>query len=231
MATGCRLKRVAPGAFQKLPGRALLGVALALMVLLMAACGSTRTVEKQGSRRPADPLLSQFAGNFQYGRDADGTMRVQTDQRSSFETDAGQNVQSRFNAREFNAQQWRGADRAARVRDYQGAEKQFRSTGAREQGAEHRLSGAASREQGAAAREQMRSFNTTTSAHQQQTAREAAVHARERTSVGPAAERSVNYRPAEDSRAQNHRPITIDRETGQRGYSPSQVRSLLGKGG
>lgn len=200
--------------------------------LLMTACGSTRTVETQESRRPADPLMSKFAGNFQYGRDADGTMRVQSDQESVFQTAEGRNVQSRFNTREFSANQWRGSDQAARIRDFQGAEQQFRSSSAREQGAEHRLGNVAVREQGSAASEQARQFNTSGSDMGQKTAREAAVSAREAGGAARIAGRAGNFEPAEVSRAENHRPVMLDRETGQRrGYSPGQVQTLLGKDG
>lgn len=203
--------------------------AVIALALLAAACGSTRSVETQSSRRPSDPLLNQFAGNFGYGRDSDGTMRVQSDQRSSFEGADGGNVQSRFNARDFNARQWHGSDQAARVHSHRDGGREFRSSNAREQGAEHRYGSAMTREHGTSAREQAQTFQAGSSNLQQQSAREAAVGARE--GGVSAAERAATYRPAEASQEQNHRPIMIDRETGQRAYSPNQVRSLLGKGG
>lgn len=203
---------------------------LAAAALLTVGCSSQRTVETQGSRRPADPLLNQFAGNFQYGRDSDGSMRVQSQQRSAFEGGDGGNLKSNFNAREFSANQWRGSNQAARVREYQGANQQFRGQNAREQGAGHRMADMASREQGASAREQARDYTTGSSSMTGTTASEAGAGARESGSRDPMTERVGDYRPAQESQRMNHRPLMIQQDTGQqRGYSPNQVRSLLGK--
>lgn len=202
----------------------------AAAVLWSTGCSSQQTVESQGSRRPSDPLLNQFAGNFSYGRDADGSMRVQSDQRSVFERSDGSNLKSNFNAREFNANQWRGSNQAARVRDYQGASQQFSSHKAREQGAGHRMADMSSREQSTSAREQAQGYATGQSGMGGVPAREAGAGAREAGSRDPMTERAGDYRPASDSQQMNHRPLRIQPDTGPgRAYSPGQVRSLLGK--
>lgn len=203
-----------------------------LLVVTAAACTSQRTVERKTSRRPSDPLLQKFAGNFEYGKDEEGRMRVQSDQRSVFDGQGKGRKESRFNAREYSANQWSGAGQSARVSGFRQADQEFRGVSAREQGSRARWAGEESRAQQQQAMEQGDRNATFDGQFRTQEARVGRQETRVARDTGSAREEGSDYRPALESREKNHRPIMVDPRSGQRrGYSPGEVRSLLGKDG
>jgi len=104
-------------------------------LIVLASCNSTSsdtssTGKKKGS---SDPILQKFAGNFDYEKDADGNMRIQSDRRSQFE-----NKSFNLDAKNHDRKEYRVSDFKTdkyRTNDFRGV-KDFGYKNAREQGQE-----------------------------------------------------------------------------------------------
>lgn len=114
---------------------ALLALCFCSGLTVLTACNSTSS-DISGVRKnkgSSDPVLQKFAGNFDYEKDADGNMRVQSNRRSQFE-------QKSFNldAKSHHRKDYRVSDFKTdnyRTKDYRGV-KDFNYKNAREQGQE-----------------------------------------------------------------------------------------------
>ena len=104
--------------------------------MVLASCNSTSTDTNTASKKKtsSDPILQKFAGNFDYQKDADGNMRVQSDRRSQFEDKSfNADANSSRHRKDYRVSDFKTKD--YRTNDYRGV-KDFGYKNAREQGQE-----------------------------------------------------------------------------------------------
>lgn len=104
--------------------------------MAMASCNSTSTdaVSPPSKKTSSDPILQKFAGNFDYEKDADGNMRVQSERRSQFEAKTfNADAKSSGHRKDFRVSDFKTKDFS--TNDYRGV-KDFGYKNAREQGQE-----------------------------------------------------------------------------------------------
>lgn len=114
---------------------ALRALCLCSGLIVLASCNSTSTdtTTARKKKSSSDPILQKFAGNFDYEKDADGNMRVQSNRRSqyedkSFRADSKSHHRKDYRVSDFKTDNFR-------TNQYRGV-KDFGHENAREQGQE-----------------------------------------------------------------------------------------------
>lgn len=199
-------------------GRGWIRCSLPIVALCLAACAGAKkeeaaTVEPQSY---GDPLLDRYASNFRYEQSDDGSTRISSDQRSSFEGAQAQGLGKEFSTKRFATEE-RAKEPWWGKQDYTGNKSWDGGKSANEAGRESRFGSMKPHDAGKVARGSGERYQTGTYATRQ--AREAGAKRLDKTEDVLTSNRRATY----------PEPYIIGWEK-QRELSVEQTKGMLGRG-